>query len=204
MKAEIKEKSVEKYLQTVGEHIAMSREALKGVAVADDQDYQACCDTLFEVVNYRKDVASEKEKVIGAAKLIISTVSGWFSPREKEIAEHEDDLKSRIRDYNIKCEEERQRTLKSASKLAKIDPAKARALNAEAEAALPPKVKGIAFSGKLEVKVVDESKVPKEFFKLVVDEAKLKAAAEAGELVPGVLVTDNRTVRVTPSQRGVE
>lgn len=202
MKAELNKNKIEKYLTSVDDALTASEEAVADIkALEDDADYTRACELLFDVSEYQAAVTEEKDKVIGAAKLIIQTVGGWFSPREKRIDAHKERVKALVRDYNIACEARRQETLKAAMKVAKVDPSRAREMNAEAEAALPPRVKGIAFVGKLDVQIVDESKIPDGYWKRVVDPAKLKAAAEAGEVVPGVLVVDNRTVRVTPSQR---
>lgn len=181
--------------------ITNSVEAIKGIPVGDHADYQEMCNALFETVELRKTVAEGKDGLLAEEKAVIESVCVAFNPLEAAFKAHEEDMKQRARDYAVECEERYNAMLARAAKLAKSDPKKARELNAKAEDELAPKVKGIAFVGKVEAKVLDLKKVPKEFFKLVLDDAKLKAAAEAKEAVPGVVFEDIRTVRVTPSQR---
>lgn len=207
MKAEVKEQPIQDFVTETKNGVTHSKNLLSGLAVADDADYKHVCDLLFEVAAKKKSVAERKEEVVGPAKQIIAAVNGWFKPLETALVELETNAKSLVREYNVFKESERIRLLKEATKLGRKDPAQARALQSDAEAVLPPKVKGIAFVGKLDVEVLDPAKLPAKFFKRVVDEEALQAAVDAEEITPenaakfGVVVTDNRTVRVTTGQR---
>jgi len=207
MKAEVNEQPVQEYVAEVKTSVAHSTNLLSGLPVKDDADYKGVCDILFEVATKKKAVAERKDEIIGPAKAIIAAVNKWCKPAEDALAVLEATAKGLVREYNVQRESDRIKLMKEATKLGKKDPTKARALQADAEAVLPPKVKGIAFVGKLDVEVLDPAKLPAKFFKRVVDEVALQAAVDAEEITVenaakfGVVVTDNRTVRVTASQR---
>lgn len=207
MKVEVIEQPIQDFVVESKTAVAHSKNLLSGLTVADDADYQHVCELLFDVAAKKKLAAERKDEVVGPAKQIISAVNGWFKPLESALADLESSAKALVREYNVVKESERIRLLKEATKLGRKDPVQARALQANAEAVLPPKVKGIAFVGKLDVEVVDRDKLPKKFFKLVVDEEAIQSAVDAEEITVenaakfGVVVTDNRTVRVTAGQR---
>jgi hypothetical protein len=205
MKAEIDIEKLESYLEGVGEHVAKSRAAVEDLRPEDHADYEAVCGTLLDVRAYEDKVAEEKAAALAEAKKLVEEAEARFRGREDEIAEHVAHLKGLVRDYAIAGEAKRKAQLAKAAALAKKDPKKARELQASADDWLAPKVKGIAFSGKLAVEVSDPKKLDRSLFTLQIDKAKLAAAAEAAfavdEELPGAIVTDARTVRVTPSQR---
>ena len=65
---------------------------------------------------------------------------------------------------------------------------------------MPTSSAGIAIISKPSVSVIDESKVPEVFFKSVLDLKAIEAALLRGDSVPGVLLTTDKSVRVTPSK----
>jgi len=198
------EKKVEQAKAFVGEmlkSVKNSMREIKGIPVSDHDDYREVCNLLFETADIRKQAGEERDGLVAEEKATLAAVGAEYAQLDESFDEFNGDLRQRVRDYAMDCEARYNAILAKAAKLAKTDPKKARELNARAEDELVPKVKGIAFVRKNEAKVLDLKKVPKEYFKLVLDDAKLKAAAEAGEEVPGVVFNDVRTVRVTPSQR---
>ena len=202
LKAEIKAGGVEKYVGKEIDYIKASADGLADAGIEDAEDYAAVCGLLLDVVEKKKAVEEEKDKVLAPAKVIVDTVRGWFAPLEAAIADHEKRIKGLVREYAVKGEQIRALRLRQAGSLAKADPIQARALVASANYMLAPKVNGISVTGKITFDVIDESKVPDQFFIRVINEKAIAAAVEAGEDVPGILVKDERTVRVTPSQRG--
>jgi hypothetical protein len=204
LKAEVKTKGLSKFIEGELEAAQHLENMLSGASIADDEDYKATCGLLFEVAEQKKRAEEKKDEVVGPAKLIIATINEWFSPLEKRLKEREAALKELVRKYAIDREHQRIAQLRSGAKLAKVDPSKAQELIRTADDVLAPKVKGIAFQGKLKFKVFDESKIPDAYFTRVLNEDAVQAAVEAGEEVPGIAVVDERIVKVTPSQRAKE
>jgi len=207
VKTEVNEKKVAEFAQGVLAQVKQSAENLGDTQVADHADYEEACQLLFEVVVQERAVDEYKAEVLTGAKAIVAAVGKACKPLEAEVGGLVAKLKGLVRDYAVACEERHDKALKKAALLARTDAKQARKLTAEAEDLLPPKVAGIAFQQRREVKVLDEAKVPERFFRRVVDDAALRAAAEAGELDDktaaqwGLLVEDARIVKVTPSQR---
>lgn len=201
------EKKVEQAKTLASEMLRSVRngmEAIAGIPVSDHADYREVCDLLFETAEARKTASASIDELVAEEKATLAAVGAEYAPVDDAFDAHNDDLKRRVREYAMGCEERYNAMLAKAAKLAKTDPKKARELNARAEDELAPKVKGIAFVAKMTPKVLDQKKVPKEFYKLVLDEDKLAMAARDGVEVPGVVFEDVRTVRVTPSQREVK
>lgn len=184
--------------------IKRSMREIKGIPVSDHDDYREVCNLLFETSDTRKTAGEQRDELVAEEKATLAAVGAEFAPLDESFDAFNGDLKQRVRDYAMECEVRYNALLAKAAKLAKTDPKKARELNARAEDELAPKVKGIAFVAKVTPKVLDQKKVPKEFYKLVLDEDKLAMAARDGVEVPGVVFEDVRTVRVTPSQREVK
>lgn len=184
--------------------IKRSMREIKGIPVSDHDDYREVCNLLFETSDTRKTAGEQRDELVAEEKATLAAVGAEFAPLDESFDAFNGDLKQRVRDYAMECEARYNALLAKAAKLAKTDPKKARELNARAEDELAPKVKGIAFVAKVTPKVLDQKKVPKEFYKLVLDEDKLAMAARDGVEVPGVVFEDVRTVRVTPGQREVK
>lgn len=207
MKAELDEKKMhEQTEETLGE-LVRSRENLGNNTVTDHADYIEACELLFATTEQERLVALAKDAQAEDAKTIVAAVSKAFKPLQDEAGGLVAHVKELVRTYWLECEERHAKALKKASTMAKTDAKLARKIAAEAEDLLPPKVKGIAFQARHEVTVLDERKVPERFFRRVLDEAALRAAAESGDLDDktaaqwGLSVADVRIVKVTPSQR---
>lgn len=201
------EKKVEQaraYASALLKSVKNSMREIKGLPVSDHDDYREVCNLLFETADIRKQAVEERDGLVAEEKATLAAVGAEYAPLDESFDEFNGDLKQRVRDYAMECEAKYNAILAKAAKLAKSDPKKARELNARAEDELVPKVKGIAFVAKVTPKVLDQKKVPKEFYKLVLDEDKLTMAARDGIEVPGVVFEDVRTVRVTPGQREVK
>lgn len=201
------EKKVEQaraYASALLKSVRNSQKEINGIPVGDHEDYREVCNLLFETADSRKQAVEERDQLVAEEKATLAAVGAEYAPLDEGFDEFNGDLKQRVRDYAMECEAKYQALLAKAAKLAKTDPKKARELNARAEDELVPKVKGIAFVAKVVPKVLDQKKVPKDFYKLVLDEDKLAMAARDGVEVPGVVFEDVRTVRVTPGQREVK
>jgi len=201
------EKKVEQaraYAGALLKSVKNSMREIKGIPVGDHDDYREVCNLLFETADIRKQAGEERDGLVAEEKATLAAVGAEYAPLDESFDEFNGDLKQRVRDYAMDCEARYNAILAKAAKLAKTDPKKARELNARAEDELAPKVKGIAFVAKVTPKVLDQKKVPKEFYKLVLDEDKLAMAARDGVEVPGVVFEDVRTVRVTPGQREIK
>ncbi len=192
------------YASALLKSVKNSMSEIKGIPVGDHDDYREVCNLLFETADIRKQATEERDNLVAEEKATLAAVGAEYAPLDESFDEFNGDLKQRVRDYAMDCEAKYNAILAKAAKLAKSDPKKARELNARAEDELVPKVKGIAFVAKKTPKVLDQKKVPKEFYKLVLDEDKLAMAARDGVEVPGVVFEDVRTVRVTPGQREVK
>ena len=201
------EKKVEQaraYASELLKSVRNSQKEIKGIPVGDHDDYREVCNLLFETADRRKQAVEERDQLVAEEKATLAAVGAEYAPLDEGFDEFNGDLKQRVRDYAMECEAKYNALLAKAAKLAKTDPKKAREMNARAEDELAPKVKGIAFVAKVVPKVLDQKKVPKDFYKLVLDEDKLAMAARDGVEVPGVVFEDVRTVRVTPGQREVK
>ena len=201
------EKKVEQAKAFVGEMLKSVKNGMreiKDIPVSDHDDYREVCNLLFETSDTRKQAGEQRDELVAEEKATLAAVGAEFAPLDESFDAFNGDLKQRVRDYAMECEAKYNAILAKAAKLAKTDPKKARELNARAEDELAPKVKGIAFVAKVTPKVLDQKKVPKEFYKLVLDEDKLAMAARDGVEVPGVVFEDVRTVRVTPGQREIK
>lgn len=181
------------------------------IKVRDHESYQRAADSLIDVEEEQRKYVEEKDKAVKPLTAVAKLITGWFSPSVKKLDEAKDHLKAELRGYVVKCEGDREKQIQKAREVNKVDPNKARELQERAKDALAPTVHGVSFSGKFAFEVTDFDAVPATFKKWVIDEDKLDAAVQAAGLstsdpkspnyVPGLIVTDARSVRVTPGAR---
>jgi Holliday junction resolvase-like predicted endonuclease len=177
------------------------REQAEKAAVTNHASYETVSDVLLTVKERMKQISEEKEKVLGLVKQIIAAVNGWFKQAEEDYGETELILKRKLGEYIVACEKKRLDTMRKAVRLAKVDKAKSRDLVAKADTLSAPKVAGISYKARIDWEVVDESKIPEEYFMRVLDNDKLDQALANGVEIEGVVLTSEVSISATPSRR---
>lgn len=164
-------------------------------AQLDADGYRAACELLLAVKARQKIVDGEREGFLRDARALVARVEGWFAPARERLNEAEAALKAHAREYVLACEA-RAYGLRAAAGKTK-DGERANELLTQADSCTPPQVPGISYAKKLRLVIDNPLAVPSDYCRRVPDEAKILAALEAGEKVPGVRAIVDRTVRVT-------
>ena len=203
MSIKINEESVKQSAASSQETAQARAGEAEKLVVKTHAEYQSVADLLFDVKEQAKDVKAERDKALKPAKEIIDTVTKWFAPALGYLEKAEDSFKEAIRTYKVASEKAQAAELQKASNLQRLGQTdKAMALVARADEKLAPEVKGISFTGKFEISIVNEADVPEDFWTRVIDFKKLQAAVDQGaRAIPGVAVVDKRTVSVYPGRR---
>lgn len=175
------EDTVVRTLQT--EAVAMARMST-GIKVVDADQYAEAAEVLRRI-KHRQDVLKARRlEITSPAKKIIDAATSMFKPVESAFEDAEKALKSAMEVFVDTATATAAAAVKAAA--AKGDH------HGIALASKPvPTLPGIQLRSATSVIVENETQIPREF--LVVDEAKVKAAAKAGVVVPGVRV-ETRTV----------
>jgi hypothetical protein len=195
-------KKARKFEHDIDEVLALTGD--KPVELTNDQAYEDACEVLLDVKVREKTLAEDYKEETAGLKAMLARVSSIFKPAQDKHAEAEAKYKEAVRAYVLHLEAQAHGLRIAAGRLGPKDSAKRDEMLREADELTVPKVKGIAFTPRIEIEVWDFEKLPREFKKLVADEALIGLAVERGEEVPGVKWTDARSVRITPKHAGRE
>jgi|WetSurMetagenome_2_1015567.scaffolds.fasta_scaffold88551_4 hypothetical protein len=134
-----------------------------------------------------KEIEATKAPLTKPLNEMLSMVRGWFKPTEKAAEKAEADWKAAVLRSNKERTEEASKALLEAQRahVAGDDKAVAAAV---ARVQPPEAVAGLSIRRTWKYRIVDESRVPREY--LAVDHAKVSAALAAsktpGEVIPGI------------------
>jgi len=197
MLAKIDQGNVLKRVQECERDIDAIVDTAPEVVVTDHEDYSVACSHLLQLVTKRKFFEAERDGFMEDVRKMIDRVNGWFTaPLAK--AEHAEKMyRNAVAGY-AELLDEQARALREKAKNAKESAAIA--LLERANDTAPPKVTGIALITKTRAVIVDEAKIPEEYFKLVLDMKAVEAALLRGD-VPGAVLSTEKSVRVTPPKQ---
>lgn len=191
----------------------------KEVVIENRVQFSAGAEVLRSIKGLLKGLEAERVKVTGPMNAALDQVNDWFrGPRAKlekaertmkdALAKFENAETAKIREQErLAAEqarverEELERRAAKAEAAGKVEKAaelttRAAAVVPATPALAPVKARGASFTDVWDTKVVDASKVPREY--LVVDEAKIRAVVKAlkGAIqIPGVEITHRRDMR---------
>lgn len=188
-KVRVIEQNVALVVQTIG------KEPMK---LEDDEDFKVASIELIKVVMQREVVDEQLALFMQDVQKMIDRVNGWFAKPKADVAAAEAYFREAIREYALALDAQAHQLRLDAGKLPAKQSDEADAMLAEANELKPPKVPGIAITTKVKVEVLDEKKIPEQYWKRVVDTKALEAAADEGRKVPGVKFNIDKSVRVTP------
>lgn len=190
-----KERTEKTSVALVEDKVKGMRKMVEDTTVTNQAELEDVANKISMVKKMGKFVRQEMERYTKPAREIIKNAQDKFLPYEKECKQAEDDLKKKAQVYMIAEEEKRK---KQEEKIAKdLDTGKIKkeetALRKMEE--IGEQKKTVDTGGaKLTMKkvrvahIVDPEQVPKEYW--IIDEARVKKAAVAGAVIPGVEVRE--------------
>jgi hypothetical protein len=179
------------------------------ISIDSDEEEQMGIDSLADVKRFMKQVEDARKGQVDPFNKLVKRVNDMFRPIGDGLEKSESAIKDKVKQWRIKKEqirqaEERKRQAEYAAKIAE-EQAKAKLEKREAEIVIPPpaiiqtQTKGstsTASSRKVwKYEIVDESKIPDEYF--VLDESKIKNMIRAGTReIPGVRIYEDFEISV--------
>src|ERR1035437_5649172 len=177
------------------------REA-QGLAIKTDEDEVAGSKLLSNIKLIQKFVKQEKDKQLKPSLETTKAIRGFFAPAEEKADEAERLTKIKLGDYHDKKQAELKKKedsiaaraekgqLKEETALRKMDELAEVKTNVKNEEGM------VTYSKVKEVEVIDESKVPDQYWKLDMVAVRRDALAigNLGEVIPGVLVKEVTSV----------
>ena len=159
------------------------------VALEDDDDYLFVAEHLKSVKRYIKRVEEMKHAFVDPWRRTLRQIEERFKKSSDAAKSVESAIKEGMGAYVLLCQEHRQELMEEAVKN-KDNDALAGAL-----AYTQPLVDGISIRDNVQIEILDEKKIPREYLKP--DEKKIKAVAKTGKDVPGVVVINKPLIAVT-------
>lgn len=186
--------NTEQSIEIVKERITGMREMVEQTEINDQATFAAVSDKIQKIKQLAKFVREEMEKYTKPAREIIATAQARYLPYEKECQAAEAALKAKAKVFFDTQEAERQRKeaiiaqqlekgrIKETTAIKKLDaiPATPNSVRGEASQLIARKVRI--------VEIKEPDKVPDEYW--VIDEARVKRAALAGAIIPGVIIRE--------------
>lgn len=166
--------------------------------ITKDEDYLEECAELIEVKVAQKNLEAEIEAATVDTKALLARIAGAFAEPKTRLAEAEEIRKDAVRAYAVALDAKAHGLRRAAAKLSPSAEARRQELLSQADEITLPRVPGISYRARLKIEVLDFARVPQEYKRLVVDEEAIELAVSRGADIPGVRVTDARTVTVTP------
>ncbi len=202
----VDQRVVMREVDKIEKEVALIVKKLKGMSpdLADDEDYQAACNVLLDVVERRKYIDEQRDGFLQEIKALLARVESWFAQSYEDIEKSEDFFRGAIKSYALKLQAEADGLRRAADLLPKKQEARREELLTQANAIMPPKVGGISLVTRPTVEILDPKNIPDEFMKKVPDNAKILAALTLGQKVTGAKLVPNKTVTVNPKNRGAE
>lgn len=172
--------------------------AAQALEIKSPEDMSAATDHLAKMKTVAKMIKERKEAITKPLMEALNSARDLFKPIESNLAEAERIVKGKMVAYSDAqekaAEEERLRlakrvekgTMKAETAVAKMESIQ------EAPTSVQGKAGAMAFRTIKKYRVVDESKIPREF--LVPDMGKITEALKAGRQVPGAEVYEEKIV----------
>lgn len=169
------------------------------LVIKSSDDMKSAVSLLSQLNKYMDALVEEKEKVTRPLNEAIKAERARFKPREVELEEMIDKLRSEISRYQTEqiklAKEAEERILKKLEK-GKIDFEQATALVEVASCGVADKIEteegSIKFRVDKVLKIINAKKVPREY--MVVDEKKALEALKEGKEVAGCVLEERRVV----------
>lgn len=198
--ATVDQRTVQGHLDDIDRLLSVWEKALKGLPaeIEDEADYKLVCSGLLELAARKKRVLEERSEAMREVQKIKERIDGLYQERLDRGARVEDFFRTAIEGYNLALAAKATGLRRAAAHLPERDAEKAHEMLMEASALAPPKIAGIAIVASSELEIIDEAKIPEQFFKRIVDKKLVQAALEAGGAVPGCRLVAKVSVRATP------
>lgn len=176
----------ERSLQTVN--------ALNAIVVTNDEDAERATNVVKEAKEFRLMVEKERDEYVAPAKQIIENAKRVYDPIINQVKVAEQKVRNAIQFYLV--EKEKKRKIEEDKIAAKVEVGKLKPETAVRKLEnLGESKKSVSTGGATlgirktkDIKVVDESLIPKEYW--VVDLVKVRKVALAGVEIPGVKVVE--------------
>ena len=170
---------------------------VESTQVANDGDLAEVADKISKIKKVAKFVREEMERYTKPAQFIINTARERFLPYEKECKDAELTLKGKASMYMVALEQQKKKEeekIARALEAGRIKESTAeRKLEAVVEAPQTIQTKtGSSLTMKTVKKayIIEPEKVPHEYW--LIDEVRVKRAALAGAIIPGVEVREEK------------
>lgn len=183
----------------------------EAIEVSDDSQEQMAIDSLSDIKKFQKQVEEARKSEVDPFNKLVKRVNDIFRPIGEGLSKSEEIIKNKIKDWRILKEkirqaEEKKRMEEYQKKVAE-EQAKAKKEEREAEIIAPPPtviptttpgIVGSASNRKVwKFEVIDEAKIPKQYFTL--DETKIRTAVRSGvREIEGVRIYEDFEIAVRP------
>lgn len=173
--------------------LSIKAERIAGaISVDSDEEEGMAIDSLADIKRFMKQVEEARKNQVDPFNKLVKRVNDIFRPIGDGLTNSESVIKDKVKQWRIKKEqirqaEEEKRQREYQAKIAE-EQARAKKEKREAEIIVPPpaiiqtQTKGSASTASSrkvwKYEIVDESKIPDEYF--VLDESKIKAMIRAG------------------------
>ena len=164
--------------------------------IKDEKTLVKGIDFLKNIKTVGKAIKQQKDKVLDPAKLVVKNFKEMFKPVEDNYAEAEKNVKSKILTYNLEVEKKnREKEEKIAKRIEKGT------MKVETAVKKMEDIKGASKEGNVgkvsmrtlkKVKILDESKIPREY--LEPNMSKIKKVVLAGVEIAGVTVVEEKII----------
>ncbi len=187
--------------EEVRQEIAEWGKLLEGYSIPNDDEYDAAGDFAKKFAAAGKRLKAEYDLAVGPLKAEIAKRNALFKPLMNTCTMQKNKLKDMLGAYMLQKRNE-QRLLAAAAVAAPVTAtggASAQALMKESREAAAPSLAGVTGKVKMKWEVVDFNLLPDEYKMIVVDEAAIQAAVDAGvKAIEGVNIEEVMAIRVTP------
>ncbi len=178
---------------------------LDGYSIPDDDEFAAAGDFAKKFASAGKRLEAEYNLAVAPLKAEIAKRDALFKPLMKVCKTQKDKIKGLIGTYMLQ-KREAQRALAAAAVSAPVTAtggASSQALMKESREAAAPSLLGVSGKVKMKWEVVDFDALPNEYKMIVVDEAAIQQAVDAGvTTIEGVTIEEDMAVRIVAGARG--
>lgn len=192
---------VEADAQSILTLVRQARQATD-LTIRSDTEYEAAGVKLREIKKWLTAVEDRRKSWTSPLRAVIKSMDGFFKPVETEVEGLLEDLKASMLAYKQRVEAERQAALQEAAKLAAQGQATGTGANVaafqalvSAGAAATPVAAGISYRDNWKWRIVDASKIPTDYWTLVVDTEKVNEAVRQGKekaSIPGIEIYNEK------------
>lgn len=192
----VEELESDKELQVVKSNTTKAANAADSLKIESEEDMAEATELLSKVNKVGDMIKARKEAITKPLNAALKSARDIFRPMEDAQSAAKRTISQKMIAYQTKVEEERKK--KEAQVAARVEKGTMKIETAAKKMEALPEVKtnvqtksgSVSFKTVRNVKVVDETKVPREYLQL--DMVKIRKAALAGEKIAGVEVVEEK------------